>query len=454
MNMMGDESINPNSLGEQSPNAGCDEEPRLDGVRVGMVQWRQVTSHRHWVMRGSDMHWLGEIRPEALSGMPWAMARALKNRGAEIVPIEVGENAREHACLRILKRLSFVRRFKTSVLNGWDSINSSRLHHSMLADARGISNELSSGVARFRPDVVFGSCMSHAFSFVESDVPILYFSDATAALINKTYFNFAAKGNGYHRGTEEIETRALSRVDLAAFASDASLQSSWKDHGRSLDRSVLIPMGANVQCSPNETIELPASPPDRGDLRLLLVASCPKRKRLMASADLVLEMRRRGWNAVLEYIGPSHAACRQSHVSWSGKLQLSNPKDAVRHRSLLRESHFSLLLSEGEMFGISPIESASYGRPAMVTGTGGLPTVVQDGKTGRIVSNSGSIEEWADALEEIVNQPELYRSMSLACHQRYLTRLNWNAWGGDISRHLSALVHGREPGFRYLQTVA
>lgn len=213
-------------------------------------------------------------------------------------------------------------------------------------------------------------------------------------------------------------------------------------------------MGANVRRPANESIELPASPPDRGDLRLLLVASCPRRKRLMQSADLVLEMRRRGWDAVLEYIGPSHAVCRQSHVSWSGRLRLSDPEDGVRHRALLRDSHFSLLLSEGEMFGISPIESASYGRPAMVTDAGGLPTVVQDGRTGRVVSNSGSLEEWADALEDVVNQPELYRSMSLACHRRYQQRLNWNAWGRDMSRHLLTLVNGRATGGDYLQTVA
>lgn len=443
-----------NMIDGNAPETVDAEGPRLDGVRIGMVQWRKVISRRHWVMRGSNMHWLGEIKPDSFSGMPWAMTMALRNRGAEIVPIEIGEEASETAWLRTLKRVPFVRKWKMGVRNGWDSINCSRVHHSMIADARAVSGEVSRGVDSFRPDVVFGSCMSHAFSFIESDVPIMYFSDATAALINRTYFNFAAKSDGYHRGTEEIETRALSRVDLAAFASDASLQSSWQDHGRPLDRSVLIPMGANVQCPGNEPVELPAPPPDRGDLRLLLVASCPKRKRLAQSADLVLELRRRGWNAVLEYIGPRHAVCRQSHVSWSGKLQLADPKDAVRHRSLLRDSHFSLLLSEGEMFGISPIESASYGRPAMVTDSGGLTTVVQDGKTGRIVSNSGSLSEWADALEDVLNDPELYRSMSLACHRRYLARLNWNAWGRDMSHHISALANGRGPASGRLRTVA
>jgi glycosyltransferase involved in cell wall biosynthesis len=84
------------------------------------------------------------------------------------------------------------------------------------------------------------------------------------------------------------------------------------------------------------------------------------------------------------------------------------------------------------MYGIAPIESAAYGRPAIVSDAGGLPTVVLDGQTGRVVPLQTPVPGWADAVEAAVSRPERYQSLSEQARRRYLEVLNWDVWGCSV----------------------
>ena len=84
------------------------------------------------------------------------------------------------------------------------------------------------------------------------------------------------------------------------------------------------------------------------------------------------------------------------------------------------------------MFGIAPVESAAFGRPSVVSDVGGLPTVVQDGVTGRVVPTQGSEVIWSDAIEAMVSRPDRYAEFSGSAHRRHEKELNWDAWGRSV----------------------
>ena len=69
-------------------------------------------------------------------------------------------------------------------------------------------------------------------------------------------------------------------------------------------------------------------------------------------------------------------------------------------------------LSEG--FGLTAIEAMSVGLPVVASSVGGLPSVVDDGKTGRLVP-PGDSNAIADAIEEILSDNERYIAMQKAC---------------------------------------
>lgn len=71
-----------------------------------------------------------------------------------------------------------------------------------------------------------------------------------------------------------------------------------------------------------------------------------------------------------------------------------------------------------ESLGRVAIEAMSYGVPPLVTAIGGLPEVVDDGRTGWIVAPGGP-QPLADALARIVAEPESWRDFARAARARY-----------------------------------
>ena len=287
-------------------------------------------------------------------------------------------------------------------------------------------------VRRHAPDVVFGPAMSLPIGRMETRTPIVYASDATATLICQTYETFKSRGQGLKDMAIELETSALARADRTALATEEARRSAIEDHGADPGRVAVVPFGANVHRGEGEQVDIPASAPSREDLRLLLTAADPERKRLTLCVEIVRELRRRGWKATLHFIGSEHPAVEEPEVEWAGKLRLGDEADQKIHRRLLRECHIGLLPSLAEMFGIAPIESAIYGRPSVVSDAGGLPTVVMDGETGRVVPVAAPASVWADAVLDLVQDPDRYARISTQAERRYEDVLNWDAWGRRV----------------------
>ncbi len=94
------------------------------------------------------------------------------------------------------------------------------------------------------------------------------------------------------------------------------------------------------------------------------------------------------------------------------------------------------------MYGIAPIGSAAFGRPAVVSDAGGLPSVVRDGETGRVVPLGTALEGWIEAVEEVCGCPDRYRAFARAALARYESELNWEVWGERVRGLIEdAIVH-------------
>lgn len=81
-----------------------------------------------------------------------------------------------------------------------------------------------------------------------------------------------------------------------------------------------------------------------------------------------------------------------------------------------------LLPSEQESFGLSALEAMAYGVPVIGTNIGGLPELVEDGKSG-FLSGAGDIEKMASDAVRLLADEALYRKFSLyarqAAHERF-----------------------------------
>jgi glycosyltransferase involved in cell wall biosynthesis len=289
------------------------------------------------------------------------------------------------------------------------------------------SHQLSRLIQVHMIDALFGVCISTDLYAVKTHLPIIYASDATAHLINTTYPIYMARSHSYHRACDEIERRALHKVSLGLFASQATRESAIEHYQFPPDRAFVAPFGATV--TPRSPVGEP-DPPTRDKVELVLVAADPVRKRLDLCIDVAELLDQRGFRVRLNYVGPYRRRARRSPlVKCAGPLRLSDAADRDCHDAILRRSHLMLLPSIGEMFGIAPCEAAHFGRPSIVSDVGGLPSVVQHNRTGLVLPRAAPASEYADAIEMLCRDRERYRALSVRAVARAHEALNWDAWG-------------------------
>jgi glycosyltransferase involved in cell wall biosynthesis len=78
-----------------------------------------------------------------------------------------------------------------------------------------------------------------------------------------------------------------------------------------------------------------------------------------------------------------------------------------------------------EGFGIPIVEAGACFAPSVCARRGGMPEVVEDGKTGLIVE-AGDVDGLASALIKLLDDESLRRSMGQAAHERVVNNFTWD----------------------------
>lgn len=83
----------------------------------------------------------------------------------------------------------------------------------------------------------------------------------------------------------------------------------------------------------------------------------------------------------------------------------------------LQAADMGLFTSETESFGLSILEGMHFGFPSVATSVGGIPEVIEDNKSGRLLP-AGDAESLARATGELIQNPELRASLGQAAQKR------------------------------------
>jgi glycosyltransferase involved in cell wall biosynthesis len=373
---------------------------------------------------------------DSLSGMPFSMMRALEERGCDVVTFVPSENRRRwhHSSRRTVARFlprsvkDVLRRMVGPRPKGAPRGDADTYRH-VLDESGRLSREVREQVRKSRVDVLFGCCISSLLCEMDVETPIVYFSDTTARLIFESYPALRAQPEGCRRACDELERTGMRRAAAVVLATERARRSAIEDYGVPTDRSFAVPMGANVHGPPGPEPEAPT----RESLRLVITAMDPVRKRLDLAIDAVEELRRTGWAATLELVGPPTARAKSHpHVRCLGVLSLRTQAGRKANREALIRSHLMILPSVGEAFGIAPCEAALLGRPSIVSAAGGLPEVVRDGETGLVMGLEANAPEYARAIAALAARPERYRAMASAAARRARAEFTWERWSSRL----------------------
>ena len=259
---------------------------------------------------------------------------------------------------------------------------------------------------------------------LRTDVPIVYSSDTTFRLNVENYPTFSGLDATARRMGDRIERAAISRAVRLVYPSYFAARSAVADYGAATDRIALVPYGANF------TPEQPVLARSAGDpIRLLFAGADWRRKGGDVVVATVRELRRRGTAVHLTVAGtevPSEA------VEDVDDAFVADRRDGAGRRRLsdaFASADLFMLPSRADCSPIVLCEAAAFALPVVTSDVGGIPEIVVDGSTGRVVSSGAPTAAWADAVIEVATKRT---SMSAASAARYADRLNWDAWARDV----------------------
>ena len=120
--------------------------------------------------------------------------------------------------------------------------------------------------------------------------------------------------------------------------------------------------------------------------------------------EIVKRLNDAGQPATLTIIGCTRNSIR-AHAPCDviGFLDPQDPQQRRRLESALLTSHFLVMPSAIEMYGVVFCEASLHGLPSLAGRVGGISTIIQDGINGGLLSAHASPHEYADRILQIIS---------------------------------------------------
>ncbi len=363
----------------------------------------------------------------AWSGTEHFLLRTLKGQGHEL---SVLRNIRKRHRLvgKAIRNLS-------NVLTGGDHYTVERT----LVTANRIGDAVMTHLERTPSDLLF-SPSSIPLSMVVTDRPMVFYTDATFKGLLALYPDLAHYHPDRIAEAEYLERSAIQNARRVIYTSDWAARSAVEDYGADPDKVHVVPFGSNLPYQRGRTTILRnIQGRSRERCELLLVGVDWIRKGGDLALEVLQDLRQLGIQARLTVVGCSPPpGVRHPDLEVHPFLNKQDRRDLARLLSLYERSHFLIVPSLAECFGIVYAEASSMGVPSLARDSGGVSNAVLDGVNGRLFPYHATADQYAAHIAEHFSDPDLYERSALAAFDHHDQQLSWDAVGHRIQDILLA----------------
>ena len=262
-------------------------------------------------------------------------------------------------------------------------------------------------------------------AFLNTKLPIVSYGDCSTLQLVDYY---PALGDVIGFSKKEIrvvERRALERIEYAIFSSAWASDFVERTYRR---KTFTIPFGSNIDSS-IDGVKLSRV---REPIKLLWIGVDWNRK----GGDIVYEtfnrMRAKGLECQLTIIGVNAPIEPDYSVKVIPRLQKDIPSDLTILIEAYSEAHFLLLPTRADCTPIVIAEAFAHGLPVLATRTGGVPSMVQDAKTGFLLDLNA--DQYVNVIERLTCDWSAYLQMCQNCLAAYQETFNWEVWGDQLNQ--------------------
>ncbi|MEK4012840.1 glycosyltransferase family 4 protein [Peribacillus sp. FSL M8-0224] len=305
------------------------------------------------------------------------------------------------------------------------------------------SSKIKRTIKQKKYDVIF-STSSLPVTYLKTDIPIVFYTDATFKNMVNYYEEFTNLSSYTLREGDYLEKLSLNNSALAIYSSEWAKNSAINDYGCSKENVKVLNFGLNIQNKLNsdDIHENLKSKINDKEIKLFFMGVDFKRKGGYLALDIVKYINSKGYKAKL-YIAGSEPLIDDEYKKYTeviGFLNKAIKEDQIIIDKMYKQSHFFLLPTKSEAYGIVFAEASSYGLPSITTNTGGVPSVVKNTKNGYCLDVSASPKEFGDIIiSNFINKKE-YLKLSMNTYKEYQDKLNWDYVESKINNYIESLI--------------
>ena len=294
-----------------------------------------------------------------------------------------------------------------------------------------INNLLSERINRLKFDVVFMGDL--LFSSLKINIPYINLSDTSY----QQNCIFAKNKNEQNQKFYLSYERSVLNNSFRILHSSEWIKSKVIDYYKIEAKKIkVVEFGANIPTPKNYSIDI-----DTNICRLVFIGKNWEGK----GGDKLLEMfkilKKDGFSCTLTVIGSTPENFQDlDDVTFYPTLNKSKPSDLEKLCMILSESHFLVLPTQFDAFGIVFCEASAYAVPSIAANVGGVSQAVKNGKNGYLLPADATANDYAEKVKSVFNDREGYLKLRRSSRHEFDTRLNWDVWGDKVDKILEEAV--------------
>ena len=304
------------------------------------------------------------------------------------------------------------------------------------------ARQVSRMLPKINADVVFSATI-RPIVYLECKQPIVFWGDATCAGLVDFYSQYQNMCQESLQSWHSMEKLALEKCKLAIYASDWAAQTAIKYYGADPAKVKVVPFGANIDShrSLSEIKNLITARPSN-KCKLLFLGVDWERKGGDIALQVAEQLNDLGLDTELTVVGcePILEGSLPKFVKSLGFISKSTIAGKERLDRLIAESHFLILPSRAECYGVVFCEANSFGVPCISRKVGGIPTIIKPNVNGNLFDLNADISEYCNYIYRLFTNYDDYKTLALSAFHEYESRLNWGVAGQKVKQFLTEII--------------
>jgi glycosyltransferase involved in cell wall biosynthesis len=308
------------------------------------------------------------------------------------------------------------------------------------------ANQVKKRLANIEADIVFGATII-PIAYLECKQPIVFWADATFQNLLNFYPQYSNLCQETIAHGHLMEKLALEKCKLAIYSSEWAAQTAIDYYQADPTKVKVVPFGANIESNktPDEIKDVIESrPSDR--CKLLFIGVDWFRKGGDIALKVAEELNNLGLKTELTVVGcqPVVEGSLPNFVKPLGFVSKSTTKGKKILNQAIADSHFLILPSKAECYGLVLCEANSLGVPCLATQIAGIKTIIKPNINGNLFARNASINDYCNYIYHFFEHYPDYKNLAISAFNEYQMRLNWLVAGQTVKNLLTSIANGSQ----------